>query len=188
MKIDEEIKKAVKVLKDGGIIVYPTDTIWGIGCDATNAKAIKRIYQLKKRKEKKTFIVLVSDENQITDYVDDVPEIAWDLLKSYDRPLTIIYNNAKNLAKNLIREDNTIAMRVTRDEFSKRLIEDFGKPIVSTSANISGQKTPANFFEISEEILKGVDYVVNLHQSNKNKNPSTIIKIDLDGKVEVIRK
>lgn len=188
MKIDEEIKKAVKVLKDGGIIIYPTDTIWGIGCDATNANAIKRIHQLKKRKEKKTFIVLVSDENQITDYVDDVPEIAWDLMKNYKKPLTIIYNNAKNLAKNLIREDKTIAMRVTRDEFSKRLIENFGKPIVSTSANFSGDKNPLTFNMISQGIKDGVDLVVDLYHNSMNEvKPSTIIRFHPNGEFETIR-
>ena len=186
--MEEEINKAVQVLKNGGIIIYPTDTIWGIGCDATNPKAVKRIHQLKKRTEKKTFIVLVAHENQITDYADDVPEIAWDLLESYDKPLTIIYNNAKNLAKNLIREDSTIAMRVTHDEFSKRLVETFGKPIVSTSANFSGDKNPLTFKMISEEIKNGSDLVVDLYHNSMNEmKPSTIIKFHKNGEFEIIR-
>lgn len=188
MKIDEEIEKSLKVLKEGGIIVYPTDTIWGIGCDATNAKAVRRIYQLKKREKHKTFIVLLSDKNSIPDYVENVPDISWDLLDSYQKPLTIIYKNAKNLAKNLIRYDNTIAIRVTRDEFSRRLIEEFGKPIVSTSANFSGDKNPLIFQMISESILKSVDYVVDLyHQSMNEVKPSTIIKFYDHGDFEIIR-
>jgi L-threonylcarbamoyladenylate synthase len=188
MKIDEEIEKSLQVLKQGGIIIYPTDTIWGIGCDATNTKAVRRIYQLKKRQEQKTFIVLLADKNSIPDFVDDVPEIAWDLLESYEKPLTIIYKNAKNLAKNLIRQDKTIAIRVTRDEFSRRLIEEFGKPIVSTSANISGGENPLTFNMISETILNKVDYVVDLyHQSMNEVKPSTIIKFHDNGEFEIIR-
>lgn len=186
--MEEEIKKTVKVLKDGGVIIYPTDTIWGIGCDATNAKAIKRIYQLKKRQGSKTFIVLLSDKNQIPDYVDDVPEIVWDLLDNYDKPLTIIYNKAKNLAKNLIRDDKTIAIRVTNNEFSKRLIQEFGKPIVSTSANYSGDNNPITFNMISKGILDGVDYVVDLHRKSMNEvKPSTIIRFHDNGEFEIIR-
>ncbi len=186
--MDEEIKKAVKALKDGSIIVYPTDTIWGIGCDATNNKAVRRIYQLKKRIGHKTFIVLLSDKEQISDYVDDVPEIAWDLLDSYEKPLTIIYNNAKNLAKNLISEDKTIAIRITRDEFSKRLIEEFGKPIVSTSANFSGDFNPLTYNMIAKGILEGVDHVVDLHRKSMNEvKPSTIIRFHENGEFEIIR-
>lgn len=187
-KMEEEIKKAVQVLKNGGIMVYPTDTIWGIGCDATNAKAVKRIYQLKKRHGEKTFIVLLNDKNQLTDYVDNIPEIVWDLLDSYRKPLTIIYNHAKNLAKNLIRDDNTIAIRITNDEFSNRVIEAFGKPIVSTSANFSGDVNPLTFNMISGSILDGVDHVVQLHQNSMNEvKPSTIIKFHENGEFEIIR-
>ncbi|MFO8086280.1 MAG: L-threonylcarbamoyladenylate synthase [Bacteroidales bacterium] len=186
--MEEEIKKAVQVLKNGGIMVYPTDTIWGIGCDATNAKAVKRIYQLKKRHGEKTFIVLLNDKNQLTDYVDNIPEIVWDLLDSYRKPLTIIYNHAKNLAKNLIRDDNTIAIRITNDEFSNRVIEAFGKPIVSTSANFSGDVNPLTFNMISGSILDGVDHVVQLHQNSMNEvKPSTIIKFHENGEFEIIR-
>ncbi|MCF8331885.1 MAG: threonylcarbamoyl-AMP synthase [Bacteroidales bacterium] len=186
--MDEEIKKSLKVLNDGGIIVYPTDTIWGIGCDATNEKAIRRIYHLKKRHGDKTFIVLLSDKNQIPDYVDNIPDIVWDLLESYKKPLTIIYNNAKNLAKNLIREDQTIAIRVTNDKFSRRLIEEFGKPIVSTSANYSGDNNPLTFNMISKGIIDSVDYVVDLyHQSMNEVKPSTIIKFHENGEFEIIR-
>ncbi|MFO8053748.1 MAG: L-threonylcarbamoyladenylate synthase [Bacteroidales bacterium] len=186
--MEEEIQKAKKVLKEGGIIVYPTDTIWGIGCDATNLKAVNRIYKLKQRSKQKTMIVLLSDRAQIPDYVKDVPEIVWDLLDNYQKPLTIIYNHARNLAKNLITENNTIAIRVTNDEFSRRLIEEFGKPIVSTSANFSGDNSPLTFNMISPSILKNVDYVVELYHKSMNEvKASTIIKLQKSGDFAIVR-
>ena len=184
----EVILECIQTLKRGGLILYPTDTVWGIGCDATNADAIEKIYKLKQRSNDKSLICLVSDFKMLNQYVEEIPEVAYDLLKYADKPTTIIYQNPIRLATNLIAEDDTLAIRVVNDIFAKELVRKYKKPIVSTSANLSGQKTPSNFFEISEEILKGVDYVVNLHQSNKNKKPSTIIKLDLDGKVQVIRK
>ncbi len=188
MKIEREIEKARKILESGGIIVYPTDTIWGIGCDATNPKAIRRIYQLKKRSEKKTLIVLLAHEQDIQNYVKDVPPVLWDLMESYQKPLTVIYHNARNLAKNLISGDNTIAIRVTRDEFSRRLIKAFGKPIVSTSANFSGDATPLTYKMISPGIINNVDYVVDMYHNSMNEvKASTIIRLHENGEFEVVR-
>jgi len=184
----EVIQECIQILKRGGLLLYPTDTVWGIGCDATNAEAIDKIYRLKQRQNDKSLICLVSDFKMLNQYVEEIPEVAYDILKYADKPTTIIYQNPIRIATNLIADDDTLAIRVVNDIFAKELVRKYKKPIVSTSANISGQNTPSNFFEISKEILEGVDYVVNLHQSNKNKKPSTIIKLDLDGKVEVIRK
>jgi len=186
--MEKEIDKAVEVLKKGGVIVYPTDTIWGIGCDATNEKAVNKVYKLKKRLEKKTMIVLICKTESIEKFVSHVPPIAYDLINSWQKPLTIIYNGAKNLAKNLIRDDKTVAIRVSKDEFSQKLIAKFGKPIVSTSANESGEPAPLFFKDIDQNILDGVDYVVDLyHNSMNDMKPSTIIKLENDGNFEIIR-
>ena len=184
----ETIQDCIQILKRGGLILYPTDTVWSIGCDATNAEAIDKVFELKKRTDDKSLICLVSDFKMLNQYIEDIPEVAYDILKYADKPTTIIYQNPIRVATNLITEEDTLGVRVVNDIFAKELVRKYKKPIVSTSANISGQTTPSNFYEISDEILKGVDYVVNLHQSNKNKKPSTIIKLDLDGKVQVIRK
>jgi len=184
----EYILECIQILKRGGLILYPTDTVWGIGCDATNAEAIDKIYALKNQPNTKSLICLVPDFKMLNQYVEDIPEVAYDILKYADKPTTIIYQNPIRISTNLIADDDTLGIRVVDDIFAKELIRKYKRPIVSTSANISGQPTPANFFEISPEILNGVDYIVNLYQSTKNKKPSTIIKLDLDGKVEVIRK
>lgn len=184
----EELNNALSVLKRGGIILYPTDTVWGIGCDATNADAIDRIYALKKRSEAKALICLVSDFKMLNQYVEDVPEVAYDILKYAAKPTTIVYEKPIRIAENLVGEDDTLGIRVTKDRFCEQLIKKLKRPLVSTSANLSGKPTPQSFSEISEEILKGVDYVVNLQQSKKNPKPSAIIKLSNDGKVEVIRK
>lgn len=184
----EEIQNAIQTLKRGGLILYPTDTVWGIGCDATNANAIDKVFALKQRSEKKSLICLVSDFKMLNQYVEEIPEVAYDILKYADQPTTIIYQNPIRVATNLIAEDDTLGIRVVNDKFAKSLLRKYKKPIVSTSANISGQPTPKNFDEISDEILKGVDYVVNLQKSKKSNKASTIIKLDLDGKVQVIRK
>lgn len=186
--INEEINNALNVLKRGGIILYPTDTVWGIGCDSTNADAIDKIYALKKRQENKALICLVSDFKMLNQYVEEVPEVAYDILKYAAKPTTIVYDKPIRIAENLVGEDNTLGIRVTKDDFCNRLIRKLKKPLVSTSANISGEKTPENFAQISPAILKGVDYVVNLQQSNKAAKPSAIIKLSNDGKVKVIRK
>ncbi len=187
--MQEEIKNAIDVLFKGGIILYPTDTIWGIGCDATNEKSVKKIYEIKKRTDSKSMLVLLNDANRITSYVNLIPEIAWDLIDVADKPLTIIYPNAKNLAKNLIADDNSIGIRIVKDEFCKQLITKFRKPIVSTSANISGNPNPANFSKIDDVIKNSVDYIVNYKQNeNKNIPASQIIKLGINGEIQILRK
>lgn len=185
----DDIVKAIEVLKAGGIILYPTDTIWGIGCDATNEKAVQRIYQIKNREDSKSMLVLMENAALLDRYVDDVPEVAWDLVEISTTPLTVIYPNAKNLAKNLIASDGTIGIRFTKEEFTSKLLQRYRKPIVSTSANISGEKSPAFFNEISEEIKKQVDYVVEYRQDDTTAaKPSSIIKLGPGGRIDIIRK
>lgn len=186
--LKKEVDNAIVILENGGLIVYPTDTVWGIGCDATNKEAIEKIYKLKKRSDKKTMICLVANQFMLEKYVEKVPETAYDIMDLSERPVTIIYDNPKGIAQNLIAEDNTLAIRVATDQFCQRLIQNFKRPIVSTSANIAGEPTPGNFSEISNLILKGVDYVVNLERTNTIKSPSSIIKLGNDGTVKVIRK
>ena len=153
----EDIKKACQVMREGGVILYPTDTIWGIGCDATNEDAVRRVYEIKQRQDSKAMLVLVDSSVKVDFYVRDVPEVAWDLIDLADKPLTIIYSGARNLAANLLAEDGSVGIRVTNEDFSKRLCQQFRKAIVSTSANISGQPSPKNFSEISEEVKSAVD-------------------------------
>lgn len=175
-------------MQAGGIILYPTDTIWGIGCDATNEEAVRKVYELKRRIDNKAVLVLTDSTAKLNMYVSEVPDIAWDLIEVTDTPLTIIYSQAKNLASNLLGEDGSIGIRVTNEEFSHKLCERFRKPIVSTSANISGEPSPANFQEISEEIKKGVDYIVNYRQEDMSKaKPSHIIKLGNGGVFQIIR-
>ena len=175
-------------MQAGGIILYPTDTIWGIGCDATNEEAVRRVYELKRRIDNKAVLVLTDSTAKLNMYVSEVSDIAWDLIEVTDTPLTIIYSQAKNLASNLLGEDGSIGIRVTNEEFSRKLCERFRKPIVSTSANISGEPSPANFQEISEEIKKGVDYIVNYRQEDMSKaKPSHIIKLGNGGVFQIIR-
>ncbi len=184
-----EINNALKVLQEGGIILYPTDTIWGLGCDATNEKAVDRLCKIKKRADDKSMIVLIDTENRLYQYVDNVPEIAWDLIEVSDTPLTIIYPSAKNLAKNVVAKDNSIGIRVTKNPFCQQLIRRFKKPIVSSSANVTNQKSPANFSEIDAIIKKNVDYIVDLKQNDLTKNqPSSIIKLGIDNQIQIIRK
>ncbi len=184
----DDIKKACEIMQAGGLILYPTDTIWGIGCDATNENAVQRIYELKKRVDNKAMLVLMDSSAKLDRYVDDVPEIAWDLIEVADKPLTIIYSNAKNLAQNLLADDGSIGIRITNEEFSRRLCERFRKPLVSTSANISGNASPANFSEITEEIKQGVDYIVSYRQDDMSKaQPSNILKLGAGGLIQVIR-
>jgi len=188
MMMEQEINKAVEVLRKGGIIVYPTDTIWGIGCDATNEKAVKKVYAIKKRLEKKTMIVLLCKKDGLDNFVHELPHIAYDLIDSWEKPLTIVYEGAKNLAKNLIRSDKTVAIRVSKDEFSRRVIEKLGKPLVSTSANASGDTTPLFFKDISNDIIEGVDYVVDLYHNSMNElKASTVIRLHKDGNFDVLR-
>jgi len=186
--MEEELKKALEILKAGGTILYPTDTVWGIGCDATNSKAVKKVYKIKKRIEEKSLIVLIDEQRKLESYLKEVQEVALDLIKSIDKPLTIIYPNAKNLAKNVIAKDGTVGIRIVKEEFCRQLIKLFDKPIVSTSANISGEESPAIFSKVSDKIINEVDYVVKLHQAEvKQLKPSTIIKLDESGEFNVIR-
>ncbi len=175
-------------MNEGGIILYPTDTIWGIGCDATNEDAVRRVYEIKQRSDSKAMLVLVDSAVKVDFYVRDVPEIAWDLIELADKPLTIIYSGARHLASNLVAEDGSVGIRVTDEEFSKRLCQQFRKAIVSTSANISGQPSPANFSEISEDIKSAVDYIVGVRQEEMgHPKPSSIIKLDKGGVIKIIR-
>ncbi|MBK6284206.1 MAG: threonylcarbamoyl-AMP synthase [Draconibacterium sp.] len=171
------------------MILYPTDTIWGIGCDATNEKAVEKIYKIKKREDSKSMLVLMENPALLERYVDDVPEIAWDLVEVATTPLTVIYPNAKNLAKNLVADDGSIGIRFTKEAFTTQLLQRFRKPLVSTSANISGEKSPAFFDEISEEIKSQVDYIVEFRQNDTTPaNPSSIIKLGAGGRIDIIRK
>ncbi|WNH12886.1 L-threonylcarbamoyladenylate synthase [Thalassobellus suaedae] len=186
--MNKEINKALEVLKDGGIILYPTDTVWGIGCDATNTEAVKKVYQLKEREDSKALICLVADDRMLKKYIKEVPESALNIIDITDRPTTIIYDDAQNLADNLIADDGSIAIRIPDDEFCYQLSRKLNGAIVSTSANISGQPTPKSFKEISQEVLKGVDYIVNLHHEKICDKPSSIIKLSNNGVVKIIRK
>ena len=189
MNFEDDLKSALSTLKAGGVILYPTDTIWGIGCDATNAEAIAKIYNIKQRSEGKSLILLIDNMNRIQQYVKTVPDIAYELIDVSDTPLTIIYPEGKNLPQNLLAEDRSIGIRVCRDNFCKDLIFRLRKPIVSTSANIGGQPAPANFYGITQEIISSVDYVVNYKQDDLEKHaPSPIIKIEIDGTIKIIRK
>jgi L-threonylcarbamoyladenylate synthase len=187
--MQNDINKCVEVLRKGGIILYPTDTIWGIGCDATNAEAVAKIYKLKQREESKSMLVLVENQDRILRHVKEVPEMAWQLIEFAEKPMTIIYPEAIGLAKNLVSDDRSIGIRVTSDEFCCSLISKLNRPLVSTSANISGEPAPAIFAEISEEIIKGVDYVVTWRQDdNSASSASSIIKLGLNNEIKIIRK
>ncbi len=184
----EDLKKALETLQKGGVILYPTDTVWGLGCDATNEEAVKRIYELKRRSDAKSMLVLVDSANRIESYVREVPDMAWDLIEVTDKPLTIIYPEAKNLAKNLLAEDGSIGIRVSGEQFSKMLCARFKRPIVSTSANISGEPNPAFYAEISDEIKQSVDYIVQYRQDDRTPaKPSSIIKLDIGNVIKIIR-
>jgi L-threonylcarbamoyladenylate synthase len=186
--MENEIQQALKIIKKGGIVLYPTDTIWGIGCDATLHKAVDKIYSIKSRAESKSMIILLADFDQLSHYVDTVPPIAAELIRTIEKPLTIIYDGAKNIASNLIASDGTIAIRIVKHDFCRELIRRMGKPLVSTSANLSGTPSPLFFSHISDQIKKRVNYIVNLEQHQKTVNkPSTIIKLEKSGKYTVIR-
>jgi len=185
----DEVNKAFEVLKDGGLILYPTDTIWGIGCDATNEEAVEKVFKLKGRSSEKSLIILLDSDNKLQSYINEVPEIAYDLIEFAENPLTIIYSGAKNLAPNAIAGDGTIGVRIVKHEFCTQLINRFRKPIISTSANLSGEPSPASFFDISPEIKHGVDYIVDWDQHvATNAKPSTIMKLEPGGKFSFIRK
>lgn len=188
MKTEDDIRKAVETMRNGGVILYPTDTVWGIGCDATNAEAVEKVYRIKHRDDSKALICLVDSDDRLQRYVRNVPDVAWDLLELAETPTTVILDNAVNLAPNLIAADGTIAMRITREPFSKELCYRFQKPVVSTSANISGEPAAQNYRDISEELLAAVDYVCfSRRQEHKPHKPSNIIKLSENGEVRIIR-
>lgn len=184
----DDIRQAVEVMNKGGIILYPTDTIWGIGCDATNPEAVKRVYDIKHRNDAKALITLIDSEAKLEAYVTNVPEVAWQLIEVAEKPLTIIYDGARNLAPNLLAEDGSAGIRITREEFSKNLCMRMRRAIVSTSANISGEPSPKCFADISPDIINAVDYVCTSRRNEgKNHPASNIIKLGAGGEVKVIR-
>jgi L-threonylcarbamoyladenylate synthase len=186
---EHEIQQALAVLRKGGLILYPTDTIWGIGCDAGNTAAVERIFKLKKREESKSLILLLDSEEKLMKYVKEVPEQAWSLIEFSSKPLTIIYDKAVNVSERVIATDGSVGIRITKDPFCRQLIYKLNKPLVSTSANISGEEAPSIFHDISPEVLNGVDYVVNLRQNESDtKKPSVILKLNSKGHIQFIRK
>ena len=184
--MQEEITKSLEILREGKLLLYPTDTVWGLGCDATNVEAVQDMYKLKNRSESKSLVVLVNSLEMLNDYIQYIPDEALELLNSLDKPTTIIYEHQRGLANNMVAADNTIAVRIPNHQFCKDLIAEFGKPIVSTSANKSGEETPKSFDQISESIIDGVDYVVNLEREKVSHKSSTILKLVGD-EVQVIR-
>lgn len=184
-----EIEKALDVLKNGGIILYPTDTVWGLGCDATNEQAVAKINEIKGRSGDKSFIILLDTDAKLQSYVTEIPDVAYDLIEFAENPLTIIFSGAKNLAKNVINEDGSVGVRIVKHDFCQQLLQRFRKPITSTSANISGAPSPRFFDEISEEIKAAADYVVDWEQElRENKKPSTIMKLAPGGQFSFIRR
>ncbi|HEX2684202.1 MAG TPA: L-threonylcarbamoyladenylate synthase [Ferruginibacter sp.] len=188
MKLEQDIERSLAALNAGGLILYPTDTVWGIGCDATNASAVAKIYELKKRHDGKSMIVLLADEKDITSYVTQPDPRIYDYIKGIQKPTTFIYEGGVNLAENMIQDDGTVAIRITSDRFCRQLLKRFGKPLVSTSANISGYPPPAIFQDIDVEIKSGVDYVVQHRQDDTTEStPSAIVKWNADGSLTIIR-
>jgi L-threonylcarbamoyladenylate synthase len=187
--LKEEINKTLQILKDGGVILYPTDTVWGLGCDATNEEAVAKVNEIKGRSADKSLIVLLENDNKLQSYVTEIPDVAYELIEYAENPMTIIFAGAKNLAKNVINADGSIGIRVVKHDFCEQLLQRFRKPIVSTSANISGEPTPQFFDDISDEIKDAVDYIVDYQQEDRTeKKPSTIIKLGPSGQFEFIRK
>lgn len=188
MTIDEDIQACIEVLNRGGLILYPTDTIWGIGCDATNVAAVKKVYDIKRRDDSKALIVLIDSVEHLDHYVVNVPEMARELLDVAVKPLTIIYDGAYNVASNLLGDNDSLGIRIPHEEFSQRLCAEFGKPLVSTSANVSGEPSAKTFADISDEIKKSVDYVVKYRQDDTNiRSASNIIMLHSDGTFKIIR-
>jgi len=184
-----EIENALKVLKDGGVILYPTDTVWGLGCDATNEAAVEKINQIKGRTGDKSFIILLDTDAKLQSYVTEIPDVAYDLIDYAENPLTIIFSGAKNLAKNVINADGSVGIRIVKHEFCQQLIQRFRKPITSTSANLTGQTSPDFFDKIDEQIISSADYVVDIDQDLRTpKKPSTIMKLAPGGQFSFIRR
>ena len=187
--MQEQIDKTVDALKQGKVILYPTDTIWGLGCDPTNKSAVLKLLEVKKRSKEKGIITLISDINQLIQYVDKIPDVAWDIVEFAEKPLTVVYQKGKSVDDLILNADGSIAVRLVKDEFCQKLIRKFGKGLASTSANISSDKSPDNYSDISKEIIDGVDFVVDLYQERKEKQQaSTIIKLDNDGTIKFLRK
>ncbi|MGC9151897.1 MAG: L-threonylcarbamoyladenylate synthase [Microbacter sp.] len=186
--MEEDLKKCIEVLRSGGVILYPTDTVWGLGCDAGNEKAVQRIFELKKRADNKALLLLVDSFGRLQSYVESIPDLAFDLIEMSEKPLTIIYSQGKNLAANVLADDGSIGIRITKEPFSHALCERFRRPIVSTSANTSGQPTPRNFLEIEPYIVESVDYVVKYRQNDATPaKASSIIKLGPKSYVKIIR-
>ena len=185
---DEDIKKALAVMRKGGVILYPTDTVWGLGCDSTNANAVERIFQIKKRADSKSLIILVNSIDMLTRYVSDIPAIALDMAEISDTPLTIVYDKGRSLAQGVTAEDGSVGIRLCQDPFCDDLITALRKPLVSTSANITGELPPAVFDEISEEIKNDVDYICQYRQDDRSRvKPSSVIRISSNGAVKILR-
>lgn len=185
--IVKEINKAKEILTNKKILLYPTDTVWGIGCDATSKESVAKVFEIKQRSESKSLIILVDGIEMVQKYIPNIPSKVLGLLQNIEKPTTIIYNNPIGLASNVIAKDNTVAIRIVQSDFCKQLITSFGKPIVSTSANVSGQQTPKSYKEIDTVILDSVDYVVNLNREEINDKSSTILRIDDNGEIIVLR-
>jgi L-threonylcarbamoyladenylate synthase len=188
MSFSEEIDQCAAVIRDGGVVIYPTDTIWGLGCDATNQKAVDRLLAIKKRSSPKGLIILLDSDNRLMRYVRFVPEVAWDIIDNSDKPITVIYPEGYNLAPQVPADDGSVAIRITDDEFCRQLVRKLGKPLVSTSANVADSPAPEHFDDITSELLEQVDYVVNHRQNEKRKGQaSSIIRLGIGGQVEIIR-
>jgi len=189
MAFEDDIRESLTVLRNGGVILYPTDTIWGLGCDPTNSAAVEKIFRIKSREPGKSLLILVDGEAMLERYVSEVPEIAWELTGVSDDPLTVIYPSGKNLAPGVCSEDGSIGIRICRDEFCRELIKRFRKPLISTSANFSGKPSPENFKEIDKTLIEAADYVVRYRQDDRRKySSSPVIKLGPDGTINIIRK
>lgn len=182
-----EIENSLKILKSGGTLIYPTDTVWGLGCDATNTEAVSKIFDIKQRPSSKSLIVLVSDVKMLQQYIKKIPDVILSALQTFKNPTTIVYKQSQKLSPLLLADDDSVGIRIVNDKFCKQLISAFKKPIVSTSANISGEPTPLQFDEISTKIFERADYIVNLHHHKKNTKPSTILRLNAEGILEVLR-
>lgn len=189
MTFEEDIRQAVKTLREGGLILYPTDTVWGIGCDATRPEAVSKVYELKKRADSKALIVLVNRVEDLDRYVDEVPPIALDLIEVADRPMTIVYERGRNLAKNLLAEDGSVGIRVTGEEYSSALCKALRRPVVSSSANLSGEPAPSFFAQIPRAIIEGVDYVASYRRDDSTpRRSSSVVKVGADSTIQILRK
>lgn len=182
------IQEAIEALKNGETLLYPTDTVWGLGCDATNPKAVEKLMQLKNRPAEKSFIILLDDDRKLNRYVKEIPDVAWDIIEHSTKPTTIIYPEGNNLAPNVLNKNGSIGIRIVKEGPCFELLKKFGKPIVSTSANISNEPNPRNFKEISPAILEQVDYILNLPDFKENAKPSTILRLEVNGEIEFIRR